>query len=148
MPKAAGRVHCPHNIPLQSAILFACNTGSFLFQASSKVKNYFFFFFSKCKTSIIKEVTLLGLCKDTTTKSIPPPQQNSMEGLKVKEAHSQRKMGYPHCYIGLTNTCNILLAASFWKRNLSLALMYTLQGVIWKCSNCKWIHYRLSRLMF
>lgn len=90
MPKAAGRVHCPHNIPLQSAILFACNTGSFLFQASSKVKNYFFFFFFQMQNL---EVTLLGLCKDTTTKSIPPPQQNSMEGLKVKEAHSQEKDG-------------------------------------------------------
>lgn len=108
MPKAAGRVHCPHKIPLQSVILFACNTGSFLFQASSKVQNYFF---SKYRTAVIKEVTLLVLCKDTTTKKILPPQQNPTEGLQVKEAHSQRKMGY--CYMGLTNTCKILLVASF-----------------------------------
>lgn len=111
MPKAAGRVHGPLNIPLQSAKLFACNTGSFLFQASSKVQNHLFF--PKYRTSAIKEVTLLGLCKDTTTKKIPPPPPNSTGVLKVKEALSQRKMGYFHCYMGLTNTPNMLLVASF-----------------------------------
>lgn len=75
-----------------------------------------------------KETALTGLHKVSTElhhhNGIP------QKGPNKKEARSQGKTSYFHCYMRLTNMHNILLVAIFKKRNLSLALTYTFQEAI------------------
>lgn len=102
--------------------------------------------FPNTELQMNKETALTGLRKVTTKlhhhNGIP------QKGPNKKEARSQGKTSYFHCYMCLTNMRNILLVVIFKKRNLSLALTYTFQEVIWKSSDCKLIHYRLRTLMF